>query len=238
MQSENNSLTNSNQLHQINLDYSQSNLYETLKANHADQTNPNSEQNIVYYLDTIHKNLNKIEENFHDIESSIKSSLAIVEPNNTQNKNKANSNTKNVQFNKKLLYNVGIFGSIVYLPWVIGNFYFANNSSSCQLNTNPSFSLSGYLKINGILSVVFIVGFSLIFIFGGCTRESYNQASYVKIIYHIFSMMYGMGGIDIFLNHLKEFSTCSHSITTYFVASVIAHICYFCIYFSHLIELR
>lgn len=227
MQSVNSPSINANPVPQTNITYAQSNLYKTLQANHAGS---DIEQNIVTHIDSIYKSINKIDENFNEIKSSLESSLAVIEP-KTRIENKSNNNDK---FDKELLINVIIAGAIGYLPWVIGDFYFAENYSSCQINSSSS--LSKYLNNTGILGLGFIILFSLVYLFGGLTRKSYNQTEAVKMFYYVFCLSFGINGIGFFLNNLKEFSKCAHQMSKYFVSRSIANICYPLMYFTSLMK--
>ncbi len=222
---------NTNQLPQTNLAYAQSNLYETLKANHS---GTDIEQNIVTHIDSIHKNLNIIHENFDNIKHSLTRSHETIQPNPQTENNNLQTTKKQDQFNKKLLCWICFVGAVGFVPWVVCDFYFAKNHLSC--NINPSSLLSDYFTMTGIVELVFILLFLMIYGFGGFTRNSYKQTHSVGFFCYTINFVFGLNGIDLFLNHLKSFATCGQFITRYFLARSIKNIIYFFIFFTSFTE--
>ncbi len=225
------SSVNTNHLPQTNLAYAQSNLYETLKSNHSVT---DIEQNIVSHIDDIHKNLNIIHENFDNIKHSLSRSLETIEPNSQTKNNKLETPNKNDQFNKKLLGWICFVGAVGFVPWVVCDFYFAKNHLSC--NINPSSLLSDYFTMTGIVELVYILLFLMIYGFGGFTRNSYKQTHAVGFFCNVINCVFGINGIDLFLNNLKSFATCGQFITRYFLARSIKNIVYFFIFFTSFTE--
>lgn len=222
---------NTNQLPQTNIAYAQSNLYKTLQANHVET---DVEQNIVTHIDSIHKNLKIIHENFEDIKSSLTRSLETIEPNSQTKNNKSETPNKNDQFNKKLLGWICFVGAVGFVPWVVGDFYFSKNHLNCHIDSSPS--LPDYFTMTGIVELVFILLFLMIYGFGGFTRNSYKQTHSVGFFCYTINFVFGLNGIDLFLNHLESFATCGQFITRYFVAQSIKNIVYFFIFFTGFIK--
>lgn len=231
MQSVHSPSVNTNQLPQTNIAYAQSNLYETLKANHA---NSDIEQNIIEHIDSIRINVNMINENFNDIKSSLESSLVAIEPNaQLHQQTTLPAAVQNDQFNKELLRRVCFVGFVGFVPWIVGDFYFSKNHASCHVHP-----LSDYFTMTGILGLVFITLSIMIYGFGGFTRKSYEHTYSVGFFCYIINFVFGMFGIGLFLDNLKSFSTCGQFITRYFLARSIQNICYFFIFFTSFIEFK
>lgn len=214
------SLTDNN--HNTDIDYHQ--------ANNPLHENADIENNI----NKIYEYIDKIDQNFDDIKNSLAQSLETIEPKSQlHQQTKSPSVTKHDQYNKKLLRRVCFVGSIGFVPWVVCDFYFAKNHANCKIGSPL---LLNYFTMTGIMSLIFITLFYMIYGFGGFTRKSYDQAQSVGFFCYTISFVFGIFGIGSFLDNIKSFATCGQFITKYFLARSIQNICYFFIFFTSFIK--